>query len=544
MTLYSEDLFAFVAHSDAPSKWSLEARIKAVIVQPLLPYKKNTVPSDMLLEARKVASKYLAIAWHYRNPRKEQKRVKNKVSAQSIYTWMDEFKKNGINALERKPRQGGSTLPPNLYQYVRDMLITNDYPLTEVRIRATDYARDKLELPEKEWPTVDEVRYVDLQLCDSVKLYGREGREAYRRTHEMSGRFEASYPNEMWQCDHHLCDIHVLNPATGEYERPWLSLFIDDFTRCIMGFHLSFEANSNTIALALHHAMLPKTTPDWIMFGIAANLYADNGKDYRSNHIRDVCRHFHIELKHHEPHNPKSKGKVERFFRTLEEQCIRYLPGYLGNSPKNRPKHVKPSLSVDELRMKIIEYIVTRYHKQIHRSLKATPLSRWAESKHVIRRVENEEDVDHLMESVTRKVNEGKGIQFKNGFYTDSKGLLEAHSGEDVRLFFDRNDISRIRVWFRDKDRERFLCEAVRDRSAKELAGLAQGRRQEIGREVSDSKARQKEANKPLTDAGSRSPLEGGLDSSDQSPLAGAKSAGDQPRRPRIKYLYEIGENE
>ncbi len=542
MALYSDDHFAFVAHPDAISKWSLDARIKAAVIEPLLP--SLTVPGNALREARIAAAKYLAVAWRHRNPGKEQKRTKRMVSAQSIYTWLDAFKKGGINELERTTRQGGSTLSPELYQYVRDMLVTTNYPLTEVQHRASNHARDKLELPEEEWPTIDEVRYIDFQLCDSVKSYGSEGREAYRRTYEMAGRFEAAHPNEMWQCDHHLCDIQVLNPDTGQYERPWISLFIDDFTRCIMGFHLSFEANSNTIALALHQAMVPKTIPEWTMLGIATILYADNGKDYRSNHIRDVCLHFRIELKHHEPHNPRSKGKVERFFRTLEEQLIRYLPGYLGNSPKNRPRHVNPSLTVDELRTKIIEYIVTRYHKQIHRSLKATPLSRWTESKHVIRRVENEEDVDHLMESDTRKVQDGKGIQFKNGFYTDSNGLLEAHSGEEVRLFFDRNDISRIRVWFRDKDRERFLCEAVRDRGAKELAGIAQTRRQEIGRDVSDSRARQKEANKLLTKTEGRTPSKGEPISSEQIPPDDAKSTGDQPPRRRIRYIHEIEDDE
>lgn len=538
MTQYSEDLFAFVALPDALSKWSLEARIKAVVVEPLLAY--DTIPGVLLREARVTAAKYLDIAKRYHNPQQKPKCDKWKVSKQSIYTWRNQIRLGGINELERKPRKGESTLLPNVYEYVRDKLITTNYPLTEVQRQAAEHARDKLELPEEEWPTIDQVRYIDALLCESVKLYGSEGREAYRRTYEMAGRFEATYPNEIWQGDHHLCDIQVLNPDTGAYERPWLSLFIDDFTRCIPGFHLSFEANSNMIALALHQAMLPKTIPEWTMSGIATIIYVDNGKDYRSNHISDVCRHFRIELKHHEPHNPRSKGKVERFFRTLEEQLIRYLPGYLGNSPKNRPKHVNPSLTVDELRTKIIEYIINRYHKQIHRSLKATPLSRWTEAKHVLRHVEKEEDVDHLMESDTRKVQEGKGIQLKNGFYTDSKSLLDAHAGEQVRVFFDRNDLSRVRVWCRDKDGERFLCEAVRDRSAIELAGIAQVRRQEIGREVRDSKARQKEANKPLANAEASTAEAVSLES---SPPATAKLVAAQPPRRLIRYPHEIEED-
>jgi putative transposase len=481
MSIYPEGHFAFVEQPDVLSKWSLEARIKAAVIEPLISLK--PIPADMLNEARIKAAEML-------NSRKTDKRHRRRVSQQSIYTWIDEFKQGGIDALERTPRKGESTLSPALYDYVRDLLITKDYPLTEVRHRAAEYGRNKLELPEDELPTPDKVRYVDRQLCNAVKLYGREGREAYRRMYEISGRFEATHRNEIWQSDHHLCDILVLNTETGKYERPWITLIIDDYSRCIMGFHISFEANSRTIALAFHHALLSKVEAEWVQHGLPKMVYADNGKDYVSDHIRQVCMHFSITLKHHEPHLPRSKGKVERFFRTLEEQCIRYLDGYLGNSPKNRPNEVKPTLTLEELRQHIITYIITRYHTQPHRSLQSTPLQRWAESEYLIRSVPSEEDLHHLLESEQRVVRAGKGIQFRNGSYTDDKGLLTEYDGHRVTIYFDRNDISKVQVWVRDKDRERFLCEALRDRGAQELAVIAKKKRAVIGEEVKVSNQR------------------------------------------------------
>lgn len=549
MSLYAEGHFDFVNHPEAKSKWSLEARIKAAVIEPLLNLK--PIPPDLYIEAGKKAAQFLMVAWNYRNPGKER-RQKQKVTRQTIDNWVHAYTKGDrLNSLERRPRQGGSTLHADVYTYVRDLLITTDWPLTKVQSEAEGYARDKLSLPEEEWPTIDEVRYVDKELCDAVQLYGKEGREAYRARAEMAGRFEATYPNELWQGDHHLLDISVLNPETGEYERPWIALILHDYTRCVRGFHLSFRKGSDTIGMALRHAMLTKQQPNWIAKGIPQTYYVDNGKEYCSDHITSVCRHFRITLKHHEPYHPRSKGKVERFFRTLEEMCIRYLPGYLGSNPNKRPKEVNPSLDIDQLREKIIDFIVNIYHMRIHRSLKATPQQRWLESNHVIRPVQCEEDLDHLLESTTRKVQEGKGVQFDNEFYTDDKGLLMAHAGESVSIFYDRNDISTVRVWYRDHDREKFLCIAVRNRSAEELAEISRRVRKGVSQEVQAStsrlrKAGHKSSKNGATSTGSGTATLGGSNeqSSAATEPAPAPLSPAQPRRKIVRYLHELEEDQ
>ena len=77
--------------------------------------------------------------------------------------------------------------------------------------------------------------------------------------------------------------------------RPWLTLVLDVFSRCVLGFYLSFDAPSAAgVALAVGQAVLAK--PDWLgergldlawpMHGIPRSLHLDNGKEFHSKALR------------------------------------------------------------------------------------------------------------------------------------------------------------------------------------------------------------------------------------------------------------------
>lgn len=67
-----------------------------------------------------------------------------------------------------------------------------------------------------------------------------EGTKAYSNTFELVHRREASGPNAIWQADHTPLDILLLRPD-GEAAKPWLSIVIDDYSRAVAGYFLSFE---------------------------------------------------------------------------------------------------------------------------------------------------------------------------------------------------------------------------------------------------------------------------------------------------------------
>ena len=55
-----------------------------------------------------------------------------------------------------------------------------------------------------------------------------------------------------------LLDIYILD-QTGNINRPWLTIIMDDYSRAIAGYFISFEApNAQNTALTLHQAIWNK----------------------------------------------------------------------------------------------------------------------------------------------------------------------------------------------------------------------------------------------------------------------------------------------
>jgi putative transposase len=60
------------------------------------------------------------------------------------------------------------------------------------------------------------------------------------------GRFHAERPNEVWQIDHTIVDLIVVDEETRlPIGRPYLTIAVDIYTRMVAGFHLSLDAPSS-----------------------------------------------------------------------------------------------------------------------------------------------------------------------------------------------------------------------------------------------------------------------------------------------------------
>ncbi|MDZ5792851.1 integrase, partial [Stenotrophomonas maltophilia] len=71
---------------------------------------------------------------------------------------------------------------------------------------------------------------------------------------------DTSSPLEVVQIDHAVVDLMVVSPLTRQViGRPWITLAIDVFTRCVVGYYMSFDPPDQTsVALTLEHSCLPK----------------------------------------------------------------------------------------------------------------------------------------------------------------------------------------------------------------------------------------------------------------------------------------------
>ena len=155
-----------------------------------------------------------------------------------------------------------------------------------------------------------------------------QGTKAYSETFELVHRREADRPNAIWQADHSPLDILLLRPD-GEPAKPWLTVVLDDYSRGVAGYFLSFDSPSTLhTSLALRQAIWRKDDPRWHICGIPEVLYTDHGSDFTSQHLEQVGADLKIRLIFSMPGRPRERGRIERFFSTVNDMFLCELDGY------------------------------------------------------------------------------------------------------------------------------------------------------------------------------------------------------------------------
>jgi putative transposase len=152
----------------------------------------------------------------------------------------------------------------------------------------------------------------------------------------------------MWQADHCELPILLLDEA-GTPDKPHLTAIEDDYSRLIVGYRLSFqEATALTTALTLRTAIWRKDDPRWHACGIPTVFYSDHGSDFTSKHLEQVAADLPMELIFSQVSIPRGRGKIERFFRSVDQLLLQELPGY---APKGSTG-VKATLAAFEQRFR------------------------------------------------------------------------------------------------------------------------------------------------------------------------------------------------
>ncbi len=161
-----------------------------------------------------------------------------------------------------------------------------------------------------------------------LKTLAIEGDKAFQNRFLIFRR-ETTRPNEVWQADHSLLDIWVIDEQ-GQPNRPWLTIILDDYSRSVAGYYLGFDAPSILrTALTLRQAIWRKTEPHWHIHGIPDIFYTDNGKDFTLNHLEQVSADIKMQLVFSIPGQPRGRGKIERFFETVNQLLLCDLYGYM-----------------------------------------------------------------------------------------------------------------------------------------------------------------------------------------------------------------------
>ncbi|MCB0476292.1 MAG: IS3 family transposase [Flavobacteriaceae bacterium] len=131
-----------------------------------------------------------------------------------------------------------------------------------------------------------------------------------KRAQGMRSRSERS--NERWAID-----------ATSIFcgEDGWcpLTAIIDCHDRSIVGWRLSLSGVSKYAAAALEEALIARKAE---LPSEGLLLRSDNGLIFGSKPFVRVAKEYGIDQEYITPYTPEQNGMIERFFRTLKEECI------------------------------------------------------------------------------------------------------------------------------------------------------------------------------------------------------------------------------
>jgi putative transposase len=91
-------------------------------------------------------------------------------------------------------------------------------------------------------------------------------------------------------------------------------------------------------ALAFRQAIWRKGDPHWTVCGIPDVFYTDHGSDFTSQHLEQVAADLNIRLSFSIPGRPRGRGKVERFFESVNQLLLCDVPGYAAAGCVERAK--------------------------------------------------------------------------------------------------------------------------------------------------------------------------------------------------------------
>lgn len=399
--------------------------------------------------------------------------INNKIAIRTLQRWVAQYKKDGLESLNRKQRsdlgkyrkitEQTKGIIEGLFLHKKNISIAN------INRKINGYHKEH-NIALTNYYTV---RKIVQSLPKDMVTLAKSGDKAYADKYEIIMRRESKYPNQIWQVDHCLLSIKVIHKDKIE-EHPWLTIIIDDFSRCIMGFCLYTGAPSAMqTALALRKAIWYKQDKNWPVCGIPEILYTDHGTDFTSTHIEYVCAELKVQLIHSIVGKPKGRGKVERFFLSLEQKLIELLK--LDNKIYN----------LSELEEIIKDFIINDYHHTIHSTTGETPIVLWNKQQIIPQMPDSIDKLNLLLLTAKKfRIVQRDGIRFA-GFRYFHPNLI-AYIGESIIIHFDPNDLSEIWVYEQNQLICKAVCEEFQDQSItyEELKKLRTNRKKELKQEI------------------------------------------------------------
>lgn len=291
------------------------------------------------------------------------------------------------------PRAGGGKgqrrLPKDLETLIQSTI--NEVYLTSQRLSAEALIREtqrRCHLAGVKPPAGNTIRRRLNELMPEER--GKRGDSESSET-VVAGRTPTTrHPLDTVQMDHTKMDIILVDPVERKpIGRPWLTVAIDLFSRCIVGMNVSLDAPSATsVGLCLVHTASDKSpwlaargiTTEWPIQGKPRRISVDNGAEFHSAAFERGCEQHGITIHWRPPGQPHFGGIVERVIGSLMK-LVHELPGTTFSNPTQRGDYDSDRmacLTLEELEHWLTVAITGVYHIRAHGGLGGeSPLNRY-----------------------------------------------------------------------------------------------------------------------------------------------------------------------
>jgi len=398
----------------------------------------------------------------------------------TVYRWWKRYEKSGydIRALVDRNHAKGN----RVRRYSEDFLFiiesaietifltrerktiqdTLDHAISRIK-REND---ERLESDQLPLPTWRSIKSSINALPKFDKFAARHGRQAaVHKFRSVLKHVITERPLQRVEIDHTQMDMFVVDDESMlPLGRPWLTICIDDFSRCILGISLDFIPPSHlSVARCLKHAMLPKTDlqdqyPElkntWESHGVMEVLVVDNGLEFHGHGLEALCYSFGSEIQFCPRKKAWFKGKIERLQGTLNRGVAHGVPGttfhnIFEKADDDAAKMATVTLSTlqEIVRLWIVDY----YHQKPHTTLGMSPAQAWSENSTGIQipYPADIDDLDALMGRIDARTVTHKGVE-KHGLLYNSPELndvrMEIGSKFKATIRNDDGDLGHIHV--------------------------------------------------------------------------------------------------
>ena len=319
-----------------------------------------------------------------------------RISVPTLQRWYYALKKGGTSALVPKPRKDrgrGRKLTPQLRTLLLD--IRREHPTASVPLILRTLQQEGTMSEADARPATVRRLYVE-QGLDRAHLQDQ-------KEQPIRLRWEAACPNALWHAD--VCHGPILQIAGGAFPLR-IHALLDDSSRFLLTIVAQDHEREEAMLHLLCRALRAHGRPE--------ALYLDNGATYIGEKLSQVCTRLNITLLHAKPYDPQARGKMERFWRTLRQGCLAFLP-------------TTPT-TVHEVQQRLETFVRQHYQSVPHASLMGkSPLLAYNVSNRTSLPVDEATLGEALTTRLRRRVRNDTTLSVNGKLFELEQGYLAGH---------------------------------------------------------------------------------------------------------------------